>query len=75
MLNFIFWQQGVLLLIIGILFRIYPPTSINSLYGYRTKSSMRNEASWNLANAYSSKLWVLFSGAYCGAAIYFMAAV
>ena len=63
MLNFIFWQQGIFLLIIGIIFKLYPPASINSLYGYRTKSSMRDEVSWNLANAYSSKLLVYFSSA------------
>lgn len=36
----------------------FPPKEINSIYGYRTKASMRNQKSWNLAQKQSSKLMI-----------------
>ncbi|HEV7424200.1 MAG TPA: SdpI family protein [Candidatus Paceibacterota bacterium] len=34
----------------------FPPKTINSMYGYRTKLSMLNIDTWNEANKYSSIL-------------------
>ena len=36
----------------------FPPKEINSIYGYRTKASMRNQKSWNFAQKQSSKLMI-----------------
>lgn len=38
----------------AIIFKLYPPTTINGWYGYRTRSSMRNIHTWNEANRYST---------------------
>lgn len=32
----------------------FPPKTINHLYGYRTKSSMKNKERWNFAQKYSA---------------------
>ena len=63
-MDFAFWLHGVLLLIIAIVFRLFRPTGINAIYGYRTKRSMKNEISWKLANDYSSKLLIYFAVAF-----------
>lgn len=33
----------------------------NHLFGYRTKSSMRNQQTWEFANRYCGKLWMKWS--------------
>ena len=33
------------------------PKEINSAFGYRTKSSMRNRETWEFAHKYFGKLW------------------
>jgi uncharacterized membrane protein len=33
----------------GLLFKIFPPKKINSIYGYRTTTSMKNQKSWDMA--------------------------
>jgi len=37
-----------------------PPKNINDLYGYRTKASKRNQATWNYSQKHSSRLMRLF---------------
>ena len=43
----------------GLLFMKHPPKSINPLYGYRTRRSMRNQDTWNFAHHYYGKLWLV----------------
>ncbi|MEK9612328.1 MAG: SdpI family protein [Flavobacteriaceae bacterium] len=52
---------GLILILAGIVFFIagwvqqkFPPKKVNHLYGYRTKSSMRNQDVWKFAQEYSS---------------------
>ena len=33
----------------------FPPKKINSIYGYRTPSSMKNQERWNFAQKFSAK--------------------
>lgn len=33
----------------------FPPISINTLYGYRTKKSMKSQKTWDFAQLYSAK--------------------
>ena len=47
---------AVITLIAGVLFYIYPPKYIYKLYGYKTKSYMKNKARWDFAQKYSAKL-------------------
>ena len=42
------------MLLLGWLLKKFPPKKINHLYGYRTQRSMKNQATWEAANTYSS---------------------
>ena len=51
----------LLCFLLGVVFLIgaqitlrYPPKKINSLYGYRTKNSMKSQQHWDFAQRYSS---------------------
>lgn len=46
---------GLISILAGWILMKYPPKEINSLYGYRTKSSMKNQERWNFAQQYSGK--------------------
>jgi uncharacterized membrane protein len=46
---------GLLFIIAGYILLKFPPKNINSLYGYRTSSSMENQEKWDFAQNYSSK--------------------
>jgi uncharacterized membrane protein len=46
---------GLIFIIAGFILYKYPPKKINSLYGYRTTSSMENQKKWDFAQNYSSK--------------------
>ena len=56
--------MGVLpLFIVGFVFSLaafitlkFPPKKINSIYGYRTSRSMKNQENWDLAQRFSSQL-------------------
>lgn len=51
--------SGGLMIIVGILIKQFPPKSINSVYGYRTRRSMSDQRLWNEANRYSASLMIL----------------
>jgi uncharacterized membrane protein len=53
---------GVPFVVIGLIFKFFPPKNINSLYGYRTASSMRNLETWQLANQFAAKLMIQMGG-------------
>ena len=51
------------LFIVGFVFALaafitlkFPPKNINSIYGYRTSRSMKNQENWDLAQRFSSQL-------------------
>ncbi|MBB4118385.1 MAG: SdpI family protein [Mesonia hippocampi] len=46
---------GILLIVTGFLFKKNPPKKINPLYGYRSKSSMKNQTRWDFAQCKSAK--------------------
>lgn len=50
---------GSVFLFAGILMFVFPPKKINYLYGYRTRSSMKNIDRWNFAQKLSSKLMMI----------------
>lgn len=41
----------------GRLFQKSPPEKINSVYGYRTAMSMKNQDTWEFAHRYNGKVW------------------
>lgn len=46
---------GIIFIAAGFLMLQFPPKKINSLYGYRTKSSMKNLERWDFAQKFSAK--------------------
>ena len=52
---------GFIFSLVGSLFYKNPPQDINSLVGYRTTRSMKNQAHWDFSQVYSSKMMM-----YCG---------
>ena len=49
----------LLMIIFGKIFMKYPPSSINYVYGYRTKRSMKNMETWVFAHKYFGKIWYI----------------
>jgi uncharacterized membrane protein len=47
---------GLVFAIMGCLFYSNPPKEINGYMGYRTGSSMKNQAQWDFSQKYSSKI-------------------
>lgn len=46
--------SGLLFMIAGLILLKFPPKKINSMYGYRTNSSMKNIEKWDFAQKYAS---------------------
>ena len=44
---------GIIFFLAGMWILIFPPKRINSLYGYRTKNSMKSQSSWDFAQRFS----------------------
>ncbi|QXP78087.1 MULTISPECIES: SdpI family protein [Winogradskyella] len=49
------FSSGVIFIIVGFIMLKFPPKAINSIYGYRTNASMKNQERWDFAQIYSSK--------------------
>lgn len=47
----------LLMVIAGRMMYRHTPKSINGIYGYRTKMSMKNEETWKFAHDYCGRLW------------------
>jgi uncharacterized membrane protein len=52
---------GPLMLFFSVIFILFPPKKINSLYGHRTSTSMLNPDTWKTANNLSSKMMLYVS--------------
>lgn len=50
--------MAVFMLFVGLIIKLFPPKSINSLYGYRTILSMKNLETWRKGNEISSNLLI-----------------
>jgi uncharacterized membrane protein len=53
---------GPLLLMLGLLFKAFPPRRINHLYGYRMPRAMVNQDAWDEANRYAAN-WLIYLAA------------
>ncbi|RYU89560.1 SdpI family protein [Mucilaginibacter terrigena] len=49
---------GLIFILAGLIQKRYPPKKINSLYGYRTTRSMKNQQNWDEGNSYSTRLMI-----------------
>ncbi len=50
---------SIMLLIIGFIFKKFPPKKINSIYGYRTSSSMKNKKVWDYAQIIGANSFIV----------------
>ena len=50
---------GPLLLILAILFKIFPAKNINKVYGYRARRSMMNKEAWQYSNLLFNNLFII----------------
>ncbi len=62
-----------LLFLFSIVFYFFPPKKINTIYGYRTNKTMKNETIWNFANNFFTKQFLTYSALSFIAAIIFVA--
>lgn len=46
-----------LMTVLGFLWKSHPPKEINSVYGYRTAMSCKNQATWDFAHQTAGRLW------------------
>ena len=51
----------LLILALPLLFFLFPPKKINQWYGYRTRSAMQNQRTWEIAQKLSRKYISFFS--------------
>ena len=49
---------GLIFLIMGLIQKRFPPKRINSLYGYRMPSAMKNQQTWDEANSFSARYMI-----------------
>lgn len=57
---------AIIISALSIYFKSRPPKGMNPLYGYRTRTSMRNPDTWEEANRFSAGLQVKFALAFVG---------
>ena len=55
---------GLIIYVAGLIVKKNPPEMINSLYGYRTKRSMKNQLLWDEANKYSAEIMMRYGLVY-----------
>lgn len=46
-----------IMIVIGRMMWKHPPKTINTIMGYRTTRSMKNQDTWKFAHVYNGKLW------------------
>ncbi|RRO13974.1 SdpI family protein [Flavobacteriaceae bacterium 14752] len=49
-------STGIIFVVAGLILLKNPPKEINWLYGYRSKTSMKNQKIWDFAQTYSAKV-------------------
>ena len=54
------FSSGLIFCIVGLIMYKFPPKKINSIYGYRTASSMKNQERWDFAQLYAAKQMIKY---------------
>lgn len=60
---------GILFFMLGVIFRVFPPSSINHVYGYRTPRSMRNQDTWDEAQRFAADNLTLYGLLFAGTGV------
>lgn len=50
---------GIIFIIIGVIFKLWPPEHINDMMGYRTPFSKKNKEVWDEGNRFSSIMMIV----------------
>lgn len=53
---------GAIFAIAGLIQLKFPPSKINTTYGYRTQRSMKSEAHWQFAQRYAAQRMLMIGG-------------
>lgn len=53
------YSAGLLILLIGVVFKFFPPKKINHIYGHRTYLAMKNQDTWEVAQGISATTLVI----------------
>lgn len=62
---------GIIIAIIGIVLRFYPPKNINNIMGYKTPFSMKNKNTWYEANRFCGGLLIFIGIIFISASVCF----
>ena len=54
-----YYIDALILMVVGIVFWMYPPKKINEFYGYRTTRSRKSQEAWDFAQKYSAKMMMV----------------
>jgi len=65
-IGFIYLILAVAFFITQFLVRRFPPKGINGVYGYRTKKSMKDQESWDFAQAHSNRMMRMVAFVFLG---------
>lgn len=60
---------GLIFVLMGLIQLKFPPRKINSLYGYRTSASMKNQERWDFAQRYSAREMMRLGGVLCALSV------
>jgi len=55
---------GIIVITLGILFKLFPPRRIDILYGYRTKLAVKNQDTWDVAQKYAANSLIILGFVY-----------
>jgi len=55
----VFLIVSIVIILLGFLFMKYPPKSRNSMYGYRTPMSMKNQDTWDVSQKHSGFIVII----------------
>jgi uncharacterized membrane protein len=58
------YSGGLIFILVGLIFKVFPPHKINYIYGYRTKLSMKNQDTWDEAQKYSANSLIILGFIY-----------
>ena len=50
---------GIVVTVIAVVFKKFPPKKINMWYGYRSETSVESQEAWDAGQKYSSKLMII----------------
>ncbi|MCY6958663.1 SdpI family protein [Clostridium brassicae] len=50
---------GIIFIVVGVMFKLFPPNHTNSIYGYRSPFSTKNKEVWEEGNRFSALMMIV----------------